>query len=59
MGMKNIKNGNTFAGQAKEKSPLGRPRCRWEGRNDKDLKIIFMVTPCINDINCFIVQLMH
>jgi len=42
------KNGNIFAGQADEKRPLGRPRCRWEGHHDKDLKTIFMVVPCIN-----------
>jgi hypothetical protein len=38
MGMKNIINANIFAGQAEEKSPLGRTSCRWEGHNDKDLK---------------------
>ena len=27
--------------------------------NDNNDKLIFMVTPCINDINPFLVQLMH
>jgi len=38
MGMKNIINANIFIGKAEEKSPLGRPRCRWKGYSDKDLK---------------------
>jgi len=39
MGMKNIIYGNFFVGEAEEKSPLGRTRCRWEGHNLKQLDV--------------------